>query len=250
MRRGNRGARPGLIAGSASRVRRADGERGRCQDQNEQAHSASIDSRAMADEPDSPLHEEDLDRDPLVQLQRWLAEARDAGVELPEATTLATATRDGSPSARMVLLKDAGDGGLTFYTGYESRKGNELAENPRAALVLYWHPFGRQVRVEGSVERIKPEQSDDYFRSRPLGSRLSAAASRQSEVVSSREELERAAAELGRRSGEEVPRPESWGGYRLAPELWEFWQHRLDRLHDRFRYRPGAGDWIIERLAP
>ena len=231
-------------------MRRADGERGRCQDQNEQTHSASIDSRAMADEQDRPLHEDDLDPNPLVQLQRWLAEARDAGVELPEAMTLATATRDGSPSARMVLLKDAGDGGLTFYTGYESRKGNELAENPRAALVLYWHPFGRQVRVEGSVERITPEQSDDYFRSRPLGSRLSAAVSRQSEVVSSREQLERAAAELGRRSGGDVPRPESWGGYRLAPDLWEFWQHRLDRLHDRFRYRPGAGGWIIERLAP
>jgi pyridoxamine 5'-phosphate oxidase len=204
----------------------------------------------MEDEHDRPLLEENLDRDPLVQLQRWLAEARAAGVELPEAMTLATATSDGSPSARMVLLKDAGDGGLAFYTGYESRKGNELAENPRAALVLYWHPFGRQVRVEGSVERITPEQSDDYFRSRPLGSRLSAAVSRQSEVVSSREELEQAAAELGRRGGEEVPRPESWGGYRLAPDLWEFWQHRLDRLHDRFRYRPGAGDWIIERLAP
>jgi pyridoxamine 5'-phosphate oxidase len=204
----------------------------------------------MADEADRPLLQEDLDPDPLVQLRRWLAEARNAGVELPEAMTLATATKDGVPSARMVLLKDAGDDGLTFYTGYESRKGNELAENPRAALVLYWHPFGRQIRAEGPVERIPPGQSDDYFRSRPLGSRLSAAVSHQSEVVSSREELEQAAAELGRRSGEEVPRPESWGGYRLVPELWEFWQHRLDRLHDRFRYRPGAGGWIIERLAP
>ncbi len=204
----------------------------------------------MPDERDRPLLEGDLDPDPLAQLRRWLAEARDAGVELPEAMTLATATRDGLPSARMVLLKDTDDEGLTFYSGYESRKGHELAENPRAALVLYWHPFGRQVRVEGSVERIPAEQSDEYFRSRPLGSRLSAAVSPQSEVVASRDELEHAAAELGRRSGEQVPRPESWGGYRLVPELWEFWQHRLDRLHDRFRYRPGAGGWIIERLAP
>jgi pyridoxamine 5'-phosphate oxidase len=203
----------------------------------------------MADEHDRPLLEEDLDPDPLVQLQRWLADARDAGVELPEAMTLATATRDGFPSARMVLLKDAGDDGLVFYSGYESRKGRDLAENPRAALVLYWHPFGRQIRVEGSVERISAEQSDEYFRSRPLGSRLSAAISRQSEVVASRAELEHAAAELAR-SGEQVARPDSWGGYRLVPELWEFWQHRVDRLHDRFRYRPGAGRWIIERLAP
>ena len=204
----------------------------------------------MADEYDRPLLEDELDRDPLVQLQRWLTEARAAGVDLPEAMTLATATRDGSPSARMVLLKDAGDRGLTFYTSYESRKSNELAENPRAAVVLYWHPFGRQVRVEGSVEQVTSEQSDNYFRSRPLGSRLSAAVSPQSEVVSSREELEQAAAELGRRNGEDVLRPESWGGYRLAPDLWEFWQHRLDRLHDRFRYRPGDDGWIIERLAP
>jgi pyridoxamine 5'-phosphate oxidase len=204
----------------------------------------------MADEQDRPLLEEDLDPDPLVQLRRWLGEARAAGVELPEAMTLATATSGGLPSARIVLLKDAGDDGLTFYSGYQSRKGLELAENPRAALVLYWHPFGRQVRVEGSVEQIPAEQSDAYFRSRPLGSRLSAAVSHQSEVVANREELEQATAELGQRSGEEVPRPESWGGYRLAPELWEFWQHRLDRLHDRFRYRPDARGWIIERLAP
>jgi pyridoxamine 5'-phosphate oxidase len=205
----------------------------------------------MVDERDRPLREDELDPDPLAQLQRWLAEARDAGVELPEAMTMATATRDGAPSARMVLLKDADADGLTFYSGYESQKGRELIENPRAALVLYWQPLGRQVRVEGSVERLPPEQSDAYFRSRPLGSRLSAAVSHQSEVVASREELERAAAELRRQRGEDIARPGSWGGYRLAPTLWEFWQHRLDRLHDRFRYRPGtAGGWIIERLAP
>jgi pyridoxamine 5'-phosphate oxidase len=203
----------------------------------------------MADEHDSPLHEDELDPDPVAQLQRWFDEAREAGIELPEAMTLATATPDGAPSARMVLLKGTDAEGLTFYTGYDSRKGHELAENPRAALVLYWHPLGRQVRVEGSVERLRASESDAYFYSRPLGSRLSAAVSPQSEVVASREQLQRAAAELGTR-GEDVARPESWGGYRLSPTLWEFWQHRLDRLHDRFRYRPGSGGWIIERLAP
>jgi pyridoxamine 5'-phosphate oxidase len=204
----------------------------------------------MTDELDRPLLEGDLDPDPLAQLLLWLDEARTAGVDLPEAMTLATATREGAPSARLVLLKDADEAGLTFYSGYDSRKGRELAENPRGALVLYWHLFGRQVRVEGRVEQIPLEQSDAYFRSRPLGSRLSAAVSPQSEVVASREQLEDAAAELGRSSGENVPRPERWGGYRLVPELWEFWQHRVDRLHDRFRYRPATDGWIVERLAP
>ncbi len=202
------------------------------------------------DDRDRPLDLRDLDPDPIVQLRRWLAEARAAGSDLAEAAALATATRDGAPSARMVLLKDAAPAGLAFYTGYESRKGLELAENPRAALVLYWHEPGRQVRVEGAVERLSPEESDAYFDSRPLGSRLSAAVSPQSRVVASREQLEAAAAELGRQSGESVPRPETWGGYRLVPVEWEFWQHRLDRLHDRFRYRQVGGDWKIERLAP
>ena len=218
--------------------------------ESEQSHDASIDSRAMTGERDRPLREGDLDPDPVVQLRRWLDDARAAGVELPEAMTLATSTRDGVPSARMVLLKDADGAGLSFYSDYESRKGRELADNPLAALVLYWHELGRQVRAEGSVRPLSPEESDAYFGSRPLGSRLSAAVSRQSEVVASREELERAAAELGRNRGDEVPRPERWGGYRLLPSSWEFWQHRVDRLHDRFRYRPANGAWIIERLAP
>lgn len=204
----------------------------------------------MIDECDLPLDQADLDLDPVRQLNRWLEEARATGIELAEAAALATATGDGAPSARMVLLKDATDAGLTFYSGYESRKGRELAENPRAALLLYWHELGRQVRAEGAVERLSAEESDAYFGSRPLGSRLSAAVSPQSEVIESREELERAAAELGRASGEDVARPEVWGGYRLRPELWEFWQHRVDRLHDRFRYRPGEAGWIVERLAP
>lgn len=204
----------------------------------------------MIDERDRPLERADLDPDPVRQLNRWLEEAREAGIELAEAAALATATGDGAPSARMVLLKDATDAGLTFYSGYGSRKGRELAENPRAALLLYWHEPGRQVRAEGAVERLSREESDAYFHSRPLGSRLSAAVSPQSEVIESRQELERAAAELARASGEDVARPASWGGYRLRPELWEFWQHRADRLHDRFRYRPADAGWIVERLAP
>ena len=204
----------------------------------------------MADERDRPLRRDDLDPDPVVQLQRWLDEARAEGVELPEAMTLATATRDGAPSARVVLLKDVSADGLSFFTGYASRKGIELAENPRAALVLYWHPLGRQVRVEGLVAPLPEAESDEYFRSRPLGSRLSAAVSPQSEVIATRDELEAAVERLGREVGEEVPRPESWGGYRLVPRVWEFWQHRLDRLHDRFRYGPDNGGWNVERLAP
>jgi pyridoxamine 5'-phosphate oxidase len=204
----------------------------------------------VQDERDRPLHRADLDPDPVVQLRRWLDEARSAGIELPEAMTLATATLDGAPSARMVLLKDVADEGLSFFTGYGSRKGAELAENPRAALVLYWHPLGRQVRVEGTVTKLREEASDEYFRSRPVGSRLSAAVSPQSEVIASREELEAATEQLGRAVGEDVRRPDTWGGYLLVPTLWEFWQHRLDRLHDRFRYRPGDRDWIVERLAP
>jgi pyridoxamine 5'-phosphate oxidase len=204
----------------------------------------------MIDERDHPLLQADLDPDPVRQLNVWLGEARAAGVELAEAAALATATADGAPSARMVLVKDATDAGLTFYTGYDSRKGRDLAENPRAALLLYWHDLGRQVRAEGAVERVSAEESDAYFGSRPFGSRVSAAVSPQSEVIGGREELERAAAELARSVGEDVQRPEGWGGYRLRPELWEFWQHRVDRLHDRFRYRPGAPGWIVERLAP
>jgi pyridoxamine 5'-phosphate oxidase len=200
----------------------------------------------VEDEHDRPLDERELDADPAAQLRAWLDDARAAGIELPEAMTLATATADGAPSARMVLLKDAGERGLSFFTNYESRKGVELAENPRAALVLYWHALGRQVRVEGTVERLPGAESDEYFASRPPGSRRSAAVSPQSRVIDSREELERAAAALD----DDVPRPPGWGGYLLVPSLWEFWQHRVDRLHDRFRYRPGEGGWVVERLAP
>jgi pyridoxamine 5'-phosphate oxidase len=198
-----------------------------------------------------PLRRSVLQSDPLGQFHSWLEQARAAGHPLAEAVALATASPEGRPSVRMVLLKDAGRRGFTFFSGYDSRKGRELAENPRAALCFYWHELGRQVRVEGSVERLDAAESDAYFASRPEGARLSAAVSRQSEVVESRAELERAVAELrDRLGGEPPPRPERWGGWLLVPDEYEFWQHREDRLHDRFRYRREGGAWVIERLQP
>jgi len=198
-----------------------------------------------------PLRRGDLDPDPLRQFHDWFDAARDAGVARPEAVALGTATPDGRPSVRFVLLKSAGDDGFLFYTGYQSRKGLELQANPRAALCFYWHELGRQVRVEGPVARVPLDASDTYFASRPYGAQLSATASRQSEVVGGRRELEEKVEELKARYGEGVvPRPEIWGGYALVPEQYEFWQHREDRLHDRFRYRPDGGGWTIERLAP
>ena len=199
----------------------------------------------VSDPRSTPLREEDVDRDPLVQLRRWLDEAR-AALELAEAVALATATPDGRPSARMVLLKSADERGLTFFSGYGSRKGRELEQNPNAALLFYWHELGRQVRVEGRVERLPAAECDAYWATRPSASRRSAASSPQSAVVHSRATLEREAAALEN----DVARPETWGGYVLVPDEYEFWQHREDRLHDRLRYRREGTAWFVERLAP
>ncbi len=204
----------------------------------------------------SGLDERDLAADPIEQLQLWLAEAAAADPHDWTSMVLATADREGRPSARVVLLKGCDARGLVFYTSYESRKARELAENPRAALVFYWSAFDRQVRVEGTVERTSREESEAYFRSRPRGAQVGAWASRQSGVIASREFLELAVGEVAQRfEGAEVPLPESWGGFRLRPERVEFWQGRPDRLHDRLRYRrlpdeASDGAWIVERLSP
>jgi pyridoxamine 5'-phosphate oxidase len=197
------------------------------------------------------LAEADVDADPVVQFGRWFEQATHAGLVEPTAMTLATATPDGRPSARMVLLRGFDQRGFCFYTNYESRKGAELAANPRAALVFWWDRLERQVRVEGRVERTSRAESEAYFSSRPPGSQLSAAASPQSRVIDDRASLERRVAELATGQGDgQVPLPEFWGGYRLAHELVEFWQGRPNRLHDRLRYRRAGDGWKLERLAP
>jgi pyridoxamine 5'-phosphate oxidase len=197
------------------------------------------------------LSERDLAADPIDQFRLWLEQARTVDPKEFTAMTLATADREGRPSARVVLLKGVDERGFVFYTHYDSRKGGELLENPRAALVFYWPAQDRQVRVEGTVEKTSRAESEAYFASRPLGSRVGAWASPQSRRISSREELERKVSEAGERFGEDVPLPPDWGGFRVHPETIEFWQGRPSRLHDRLRYSlDGEGHWRIERLAP
>lgn len=199
------------------------------------------------------LAEADALADPFAQFQAWFAEVLETDRHDPTAMTLATADRDGRPSARIVLLKGYDERGFVFYTNYGSRKGRELEENPRAALVFYWPDFDRQVRVEGTVERASREESEEYFRSRPRGSRLGAWASAQSAVIAGREELERRLREVEEQfpAGGDVPVPDFWGGYRVRPGVIEFWQGRPSRLHDRLRYtRLPEGGWKIERLSP
>ncbi len=198
-----------------------------------------------------PLREQDVDPDPLTQFGAWFKQATQAGVRMPEAAAVATASASGGPSARMVLVKSFDERGFTFFSNYESRKGTELAENPRAALLFYWDLLGKQVRIEGSVQRTSAQESAEYVRTRSRGSQLSALASPQSRPVSGRELLERTVAELeAAHEASELPVPAWWGGYLVVPSSFEFWQHRDDRLHDRIRYTLRAGDWTIERLAP
>jgi pyridoxamine 5'-phosphate oxidase len=189
--------------------------------------------------------------DPLVTVRAWIDEAAAAGVEEPTAAALATSDGDGRPSLRFVLLRGIDERGARFYTNYESRKAGELEANPRAALALYWHPLHRQVRLEGPVQRLSPEESDAYFASRDRDSRIGAWASRQSRELASREELDAQVAEVAARfAGADVPRPEFWGGYLLAPEIVELWIGRPNRLHDREQWRRSSDGWTMRRLSP
>ena len=195
------------------------------------------------------MDERDLDPDPLRALEAWLREAERVSAR-PDVMTLATATADGRPSARVVLLRGPDERGLAFFTNRTSRKGRELEENPRAALVLHWPELGRQVRVEGAVEHVDEADSRAYWETRPLASRIAAWASPQSRPLADRAELDALFTTAAARFGEDVPLPDFWGGYRVVPDAIEFWEHQDDRLHDRIRYERTPSGWKRERLAP
>ena len=201
---------------------------------------------------DAGLDERDVDANPFKQFETWFQEAIDAKLDLPDAMTLATATRDGMPSARIVLLRGHDERGFVFYTDYESQKGEELAENPNAALVFYWRELDRQVRITGQVSKVSRENSKNYFQSRPVDSRLAALASKQSAVIPDRAVLEEQFKQLAAQyQDKEIPLPSDWGGYRLSPNMIEFWSGRPSRLHDRLRYTRQPDDsWRIERISP
>lgn len=199
------------------------------------------------------LHKSGIDRNPIKQFAKWCDEVRARGVSEQDAIsmTLATATKGGRPCARIVLMKSFDDRGFVFYTNYDSRKGEELTENSSACLLFYWSPLWRQVRIEGAVEKVPGSESEEYFQSRPRGSKIGAWASNQSQPVASRAELEERFAEFEQKFGDNVPRPPRWGGYRVKPQTIEFWQGQDNRMHDRLRYTLQAdGSWLIERLAP
>lgn len=197
------------------------------------------------------LHESDLNADPLQQFRSWYEEAVATDIIEPNAMTLATATRDGIPSARVVLLKGFDERGFTFFTNYMSQKGIEIDQNPNGALSFYWGSLERQIRITGIINKVSREESDAYFKNRPLGAQLGAWASHQSQVIKDREELEdRLGKLMSEYKDKEIPTPPHWGGYRLTPYSFEFWQGRLNRLHDRLRYKRHDERWVIERLSP
>lgn len=201
--------------------------------------------------PERPLDEHDLDPDPIEQFARWMKDALAAGIELPNAMTVATADKDGKPSARTVLLKGFDRDGFVFFTNYDSRKGRDLDANPNAALLFHWRELERQVTVLGTVRKVSRSESEEYFATRPRASRIAAWASRQSEVIEGRTALEERFAAADVQCGADVSLPPFWGGYRLLPETIELWQARPNRMHDRLRYRRSTADgWVIERLAP
>ena len=198
----------------------------------------------------SSLLENDISPNPIVQFTSWWNEAMQSNIDEVNALTLATANAQGKPSARIVLLKGYDENGFVFFTNYESHKGKELAANPYAAMVLFWKELERQIRIEGFAEKISAGESDEYFYSRPAGSRIGAWASPQSAVINDRNILEENVKNYSQNFGENIPRPVHWGGYRVVPSLIEFWQGRSNRLHDRIQYRKENNNWIIERLAP